>query len=445
MNTSEAISSNHFYPCQTQSLYSCKKNAWFLLHALKQLEPDPTINTLLEMASSNHSLHDLSPIDNLMLIYPYMVGRLEYKKRVLDFINQKGLDLSSPINRSKVLQFLAFCDGYPTWENMNYHLTHTNENLSTFSFVQREDSNELDVFVFFDNSHDPRYGQEIITSAFTLPDYDPKKLWGRATPLEGLNNLIQKLLCFIFPKCNDDASSLANFTQYLYPYFREIEQTQNEILMTERDIIQIINYEQQKESNQYLVTPQNASKGYNEVIQLISEEMDLNKKAQLAISSIKNNSFRFQEQLNIIQLFEELEQDTQLACNNLRLDENLHELIEPWVQYVCEQINFMESEIELFVYNDFSSGEGAVDLEDLYPYYMPTSVTISNPMYRLVGNEICIEADYTLDLEFDCLSDDEDNNSEILKMYPPCQANGSFEVEINRKQKITFVHSDISG
>ena len=30
----------------------------------------------------------------------YMAGRTDYKKRVLDFINQKGLDLSSPINRS---------------------------------------------------------------------------------------------------------------------------------------------------------------------------------------------------------------------------------------------------------------------------------------------------------------------------------------------------------
>ena len=51
---------NSFYPKRTQTIYSCKRNAWLLLDALKLMTPAPTFDTLLELSSALPSIRDRS-------------------------------------------------------------------------------------------------------------------------------------------------------------------------------------------------------------------------------------------------------------------------------------------------------------------------------------------------------------------------------------------------
>ncbi len=104
--------SNYLKPYQTQTIYSCKKNAWFLINALKNITSNPTLEILVEISSIFPSNLERAPIDDLFYLYPYIASFYNYKKKVSDFISKKEINLNDQINLSKILQFLAFCDGY---------------------------------------------------------------------------------------------------------------------------------------------------------------------------------------------------------------------------------------------------------------------------------------------------------------------------------------------
>ncbi len=249
MNTKETQNQVNFLtPFRSQTIYSAKKNAWRILSALKSSTATPTYQTLLNMASTFPQFMEKSPLDNLISIYPH-IGISDYKKMVSNFINLNNLNLEGKINLTKILQFIAFCDGYSSWETMRHQLSQLNSNLVTFSFIRRGSSVNVDVFTFYDDPKHQNHGLKIITDAFNLPSSDARKLWGRSNPYE-LQNLIKLILCYLNPCLTKNNELLLTNIKYLYKYFRDIEQLHSEILLSELNITHIIEFETTKEEMQ---------------------------------------------------------------------------------------------------------------------------------------------------------------------------------------------------
>lgn len=250
MNTKQTQKQVNFLtPYRSQTIYSGKKNAWRLLSVLRSSTATPTYQTLLEMASTLPLILEKSPIDNLLSIYPYLGISINYKEIVLTFIKLKNLNLKGKINITRMLQFLAFCDGYNSWDNMRHQLSQLSKNLVTFSFVVSDNSENLDVYTFYDDPQHPNHGQKLKTPALYLPNYDARKLWGRTNPHE-LQNLIKCILCYMDPSLFKNNELLFTNAKYLYKYFRDIEQLHSEILISELDITHIIEFELMREEMQ---------------------------------------------------------------------------------------------------------------------------------------------------------------------------------------------------
>lgn len=222
-----------------------QKKRLVLLDALKTISPTPTINTLLEISSALPSIIDRSPRDNLFYVYPYLSTYFDYKKVILDFMANKNVDKNTKINRSKILQFLAFCDGYPSWENMKYHLSQSKKSIVTFSFQHNIQSSQLNVFTFYDDDKHSNHGAQLKTPRIKFPEYDTRNLWGRVTPQHHLHLLIAQLLSIINPIALDEETE-EQYVRILYRYFRDIEQIHTELLITELDILQLIDFELNK-------------------------------------------------------------------------------------------------------------------------------------------------------------------------------------------------------
>lgn len=420
-----------FRPHKTQTIYSCKKIAWLLFDALKRIEPTPTFKILHEISLSLPSCSERTPIDDLFYIYPYRGQIFDYKNTVSEFIMKKNIDLETTLSRGKILQFLAFCDGYPTWENMKHHLSQSPKKLITFSFVLNG-NNQLDVYTFFDNDQDDHHGQKLITSSFSLPAYDARKLWGRSDP-GLLRNFLDKIICFLDPELTENVQLRTKYVKILYNYLRDMEQVHPELLITELDLIQIIEFEMCKNSSQSNVSTNTTEKVRNDafvaLLKTIAAEKDALKMAEAAISFIKNSNFTFQETMEILNLFQFIE-ETQIMYKKIHLDPELHCWIEPWSQYICEKTHFMEKNIQSHL--KFLVGEGKIDMNDIPPNFKAKNIFLSNCMYDVCRDELFVEGDYKFKFDAKIPNDEHSKN---------CEISGSFELYIDKDNVITSSHT----
>lgn len=449
MNTTETPNTLAvFRPHRTQTIFSCKRNAWLLLDAFKKITPNPTFKILLDLANTFPSNIDRAPIDDLFYIYPYLSISFRYKNVVLDFMDKKNIDEGTKLNRAKILQFLAFCDGYSSWENMAYHLGQSDQKLITFSFQREEPNDQLSVFTFYDDETHANHGAKLAIPLLCFPEYEVRKLLGCATPHHHQRLLIAHLLRAI-PLNIPDKPTEERYIEIIYGYFRDIQHIHTELLITELDIRQLIEFEMQKRSENVAISPSSMApqreSAFKALLELISLEEDIFKKSQLAISFIQNSKFQFHEILNILQLFQNIDTDKPLAYKKLSLDADLHDLIQPWFQYVCEQLRLMKDEIQSYLFHDFSEDSGQKDIEDLYPYFIAKELTISNIMYEIVNDMLSIEADYLLKLDVDNSRITFENELSKGERFKARETFGSFGVTVDRNKKIDMVHCDIAG
>lgn len=435
-----------FSPYRTQTIFSCKRNAWLLLDAFKKITPTPTFKTLLELFNTFPSHIHRTPIDDLFYIYPYLSISFRYKNAVLDFMDKKNINKETKLNRTKILQFLAFCDGYSSWENMAYHLSQSEKNLLTFSFQRDHKNHQLNAFSFYDDDTHTGHGMKLEMPILCFPEEDEKKLWGRAIPQHHLKILIANLLRVIYPNI-PDANTEEQYIEIVYGYFRDIQHIHTELLITEQDVRQLIEFELHKRSNKINISSSNLASqresSFKSLLELISLEKDMLKKSQLTISFIQNSTFHFHEVLDILKLFQNIDIDKHLAYKKLRLDNELHDLIQPWIQYICEQLMLMKDDVQRYLFNDFL--EKPEDLKDIHPYFIAKELTVSNLMYEIGNDSLHIEAEYLLTLELD--------NSRILldeevakeMRFKEDKASGSFGIKIDRNKKIHMEHCDIDG
>ncbi|HFE6147623.1 TPA: hypothetical protein ACF9U4_001661 [Legionella pneumophila] len=178
----------------------------------------------------------------------------------------------------------------------------------------------------------------------------------------------------------------------------------------------------------------------------IHSEKDMFKKMELGISFIQNVNIPFHEQLTILKLFQNSKEDHQKAYAKLHVKKDLHDLIKyPWLQLICEELSFMKDEIQSHLFEDFRTGEGKVDIEDIAPNFIPKDISIHDLMYKIEDDKLSVfEADYKVNLVYDFenigLVNDDDYKDE---QFNDRQISGSFGVEIDRNKQITYLHSDI--
>ncbi|MDP3562224.1 MAG: hypothetical protein Q8R83_08630 [Legionellaceae bacterium] len=181
------------------------------------------------------------------------------------------------------------------------------------------------------------------------------------------------------------------------------------------------------------------------LLENIYSEKDMFKKVELAVAFVQNFKIPFHEQLDILKLFQNSEEDAQFVYEKLSLDSGLHDLIQPWLQFVCEKLNFMKDEIQSHLLKDFLLGEGKDELHNIHPYFIAKEVSISELMYEIAEDTLRVfEADYKLKLKFD-FENVEFENEEDRKdsRFNDREMFGSFGVTIARNKEITFEHSDI--
>lgn len=182
------------------------------------------------------------------------------------------------------------------------------------------------------------------------------------------------------------------------------------------------------------------------LLQNIHSEKDMFKKMEHAIAFLKNINIPFHEQLTILKLFQDAKKDHKKAYAKLTLNKDIHDLIDhPWLQLICEQLSFVKDEIKTHLFEDFRTGEGKEDIEDIAPNFIPKDISIHDLMYKIEDDTLLIfEADYKVKLVFDFenirLVNDEDYKDE---RFNDCQISGSFGVKIDRNKQITYLHSDI--
>ena len=290
----------------------------------------------------------------------------------------------------------------------------------------------------------PTHGVKLEVPLISFPQYDARKLWGRATPQHHLKSLIAKLLRVIYGIIPNEKTE-EQYIDIIYSYFRDIQHIHPELLITELDIRQLINFGMTKFSEKVESSLMDSQRkpSFKSVLEIISLEKDILKKSQLAISFIQNSTLHFHELLEILKLFHNIDTDKHLAYKMLHLDPDLHDLIRPWVQYLCEQLMLMKDEIQSFLFHNYTEGSGQDDIEDSYPYYIAKELTVFNLMYGMKDDLLNIEADYLLKLDLD--------NSRITYVdefgndvrFETRKASGSVGFTIDRNKKINIEHCDI--
>ena len=228
---------------KTQTIYSIKKNAWLLLGALKNITPYPTFKTLVDVSTNTVPAYGNSLQRHLFCIYPHLSVYINYEALVSSFITAIKIDLDTKLKYSNILQFLSFCDGYPAWENMQHHLSAANKNIATFSFRLTQDNDTtLDVYCFFDDDKHPFHGEKLNKHTLRFPEQDPRRIWGIITKSD-FKKLIQNILCFMNKTLNNNKVALDGLADVLYFYFKDVEQFYSELLITELDIRQLVEFE----------------------------------------------------------------------------------------------------------------------------------------------------------------------------------------------------------
>lgn len=179
----------------------------------------------------------------------------------------------------------------------------------------------------------------------------------------------------------------------------------------------------------------------------ISIEKDMTKKSALVISFIQNIKIPFHEQLEIFKLLQDSEEYPQAVYEKLNLNSGLHDLVDqPWLQFVCEQLNFMKPEIQSHLLDDFLAGEGKDDIESFHPHFIAHEIAISDLMYDIRDDMLFVfDADYKLKLKLDFENFVfEDKELSKDQRFNDREMSGSFGVTIDRNKKISFLHSDMS-
>lgn len=157
----------NFFPKKVQSIYSCKRKATKILEQLKKVNPKPNVDIFKVF---NPFISDISYI-----FFPYHL-RLTLQAYFNQYCHNNSLPDNTPITRGLLLDFLANCDGYPSWETFQFHNLNNSIHQKTYVFTYTPCLNDTllggcRVHVFEDNK-EPDKGCEL---------FNPSKLFNRSS------------------------------------------------------------------------------------------------------------------------------------------------------------------------------------------------------------------------------------------------------------------------
>jgi len=229
MNTTSFLISS-FKPYKSQTIFSCKRKATLILSLLKQIHKNPTF---LTMSSSDAILSDIYSICS-----PYHL-RTNWVTMIGNYRHQKNLSWDKPISRALLLDILAYCDGYPSWENMQHNLSNLSKDIKTYVLKYDPMLNHTllggcSAQVFWDNKDKENNGVHLYNPAKKFNQLKIGYAWGYAG--SSVNEFSRALLYSIDQGMTDYTSVL---TEEFLCYFA---QNKPEILITEFEICQFITH-----------------------------------------------------------------------------------------------------------------------------------------------------------------------------------------------------------
>lgn len=220
---------NSFKPVKSETLYSCKRKSTLIFNALKASFENPTFESIDLITAKKTGIADIFSPYNL-------TTHLTYK--IYLYLKEKNKDKKEVITRSKILDLLAFSDGYSSWENMHHHLSTTKENQLSFVFkYDKTKDGELNggcmVYTFYDERSSENYNKELFNPSYKITKRIPVGYsWGGIG--SSAVDLAQAILFYIDPSLTKYISTL---TKGLLCYLNELCP---EFIITKNEILQFI-------------------------------------------------------------------------------------------------------------------------------------------------------------------------------------------------------------
>ncbi|KTD01969.1 hypothetical protein [Legionella feeleii] len=149
----------------------------------------------------------------------------------------------------------------------------------------------------------------------------------------------------------------------------------------------------------------------------IYSENDMLQKMDIAISLIQNHEIPFQVLLEILKQLQHSQEAMRSLCEKSKL----------------------KNDIQSFLLDDLRADEGK-EIEMYAPYFTATKISLSNLIYEIEEDTLCVDGDYDIKLEFD------GEIPEHYKDYPNFEVRsmfGDFEIEIDKNKRITIQNSSI--
>lgn len=173
----------------------------------------------------------------------------------------------------------------------------------------------------------------------------------------------------------------------------------------------------------------------------LSAEKSISKKLALAIQFIENNSINFKEFFDILLIFQRADGLRYFLVNNESEYLDYWEGLNP-IQELCVKFDFMKSEVQKVLLDDFLTEEGSFEIDTRAPYFVAKAITVSEPIYELEKNILFVDGTYHLTTEIGLsFENEEDKNNE---RFNDRSFEGTFEISITSDKQIKIEHSDMS-
>jgi hypothetical protein len=148
---------------------------------------------------------------------------------------------------------------------------------------------------------------------------------------------------------------------------------------------------------------------------------NVSKKIQVEIPFCENSQISFNEQLDILKLFQNSDD----------------------MQSTCSKWNLMKEEMQSALFNEFLTEEGEYEIQFRYKYYIAKEISLSDLEYEIKGDTLCVDGGYDLKIKFDISEFEIPDHYKDEPHFKDRVLSGSFGIVIDRNKKITMPHLNI--
>jgi hypothetical protein len=249
MNT-DTFLIHSFNANHSQTIYACKRKATLMLNLLKQIDKSPSFLTI------NSAEAEISDIYSIFSPYHLQTHCVEVFSV---YRQQNTLSWVKPISRALLLDILAYSDGYPSWENMQHHLSNPTNSFKTF--VLKYDHNFYDsstdgysAYVYWDDKNLKENGINLYNPSEEFGQFEIGYSWGYSG--SSVRELSRALLYSIDLQLIDYCDVL---TEGFLSYFAK---NKPEMILTELEIRHFINHYKQNTDIPLTADPRDDKRQY---------------------------------------------------------------------------------------------------------------------------------------------------------------------------------------